>query len=1062
MITCPSCGETQPLGSRFCSNCGSMLVSAAPGLSSLGAGERRQLTSVFIDLVGSTELVMRIDPEELIEMMKSYRAAVTTAVDQQRGWVVRFIGDGALALFGYPVADEDSPMLAVRAGLDAIAAVGSLEWTGRDGSFRPAVRVGVATGMVVVAPGANTVRIEDNLIGSAINLAARLQTVAQPNELAVSEATRRLLGDNYVYRSLGQQTLKGFDAPQAVFAIAGSGGGATRLERRLSTLRTKLVNRRSELATLHAAWRRAVDGETQVVVIEADPGMGKSRLAAAMAAEIEDRQHLRLLLQCSPMLANTALHPYIDELQRSCRVSVGDDSPTRLRKLKGFLNHREIDDSESLALLGGLLSITPTDLPLLELSAQRQKQRTFAVLIELLVRATRRGPVLLLYEDLHWLDPTSRELLDQLVAQVRDARLMVLATTRLEPVPPWNDLPYVVHMPLARLSQTDSSEMVADIASQVRLATTDVLRIVRKSDGVPLFLEEMTRMVLEQGGAASDHELPDTLQGLLTARLDRLGSAKLLAQIGSVIGREFSIDVAAAAAGTTNDALRDQVSTLLGSGLIEHTAKPDCFRFKHALIQDSAYLSLLVRHRRELHAGIASTIVRHFPEAAENEPELVARHLTSAQRGLEAADWWFRAGRQAIGRGASIEAASHLESGVVALTDLPHDEARMRAELMLLSALGPVQMVMKGPGSVDFGRIQLRALQTARRLGGVPRQFPITYGLALFHWGRAEFASAQTLAAQLMATARTDPIPEYVMAANNMMAMIRFHCGNAAASKALLTESTELHQPEIHRELYPDYMMDFGVFGRFYRALSCFVLGEVVEAETTAREATEIAATLGQPHSRGFAMLANFLLATFRRDPEVARVWAEECIDFSDKQGFPEFIALARICRGWAVAETGNWDAGLLDIEEGFTLWKATGFETWQSWLGIMRADILITQNRTDEALTELDEQARRIGLNGENQFRSLLVSARTRALASKDSASPDQIEAMHREAIAIAVAQHAVSWELRATLAYSGWLRAQRRAGEIRAALAPVLQRLPDAAMTEDMKDAQRLMEAA
>ena len=438
---------------------------------------------------------------------------------------------------------------------------------------------------------------------------------------------------------------------------------------------------------------------------------------------------------------------------------------------------------------------------------------------------------------------------------------------------------------------------------------------------------------------------------------------------------------------------------------------------------------------------------------------MVARHLTRGGRGLEGARWWVLAAQQAIGRGAYQEAVAHFEQGLEALTQLPDDEARVRAELSLLAGLGPAQMVMKGPGHADFGRVQRRGFEATRRLPDRPAEFPITYGLALFHWGRAELSEADPLADHLMAIARAEATAEHVMAANNMTAVIRFHRGAFLEARRLLAQSTSIYDPDSHAGLYLHYMMDFGVFGRFYLGLSSFVCGDPVAARACAREAVDLAARLNQPHSRGFAMLANFIVAAFRRDDATALAWADQCITFAGEQGFPEFIALAMIVRGWALAEDGDVETGLTTLEEGYARWKATGFENWQSWFGVLRADLLLALGRVKEAQAEMDEQERRIAFSGERCFQSLLTSARARALAAARCSELDLIDSLHRQAVSTAAAQLARSWELRCDLAYAAWLETVGRCADARTVLRSGLASFPEHIVTGDLRDARALL---
>lgn len=1065
---CASCGAETPETARFCAACGTPVIPETPISPLLTASERRQATFMFVDLVGSTEMVERLDPEDLIDVRAAYHKAMVAAAERFHGHTARIEGDGVATYFGWPTASEEGAANAVCAALASVEAAKRIDAEfGKRHQVKISVRVGIATGIVVAAPesvGGHGGAID--FIGSAPNLAARLQNLAALNSVVVSASTYRLAGDAFAWSDLGYHSLKGFEEPIHAYGVLGARATETRLELRLGQRRTPMVNREEEMVGLIACWEAATRGEAQVVLVTGDPGIGKSRLIQAFEERLrlDERSHRRVVLQCSATLVNTALHPHIAQLQRAAGFQENDSTEERLTKLRAFLIAEGLEDPLTFALLADLLSIS-ANLPPLAMSPMEQRQRTLGALIDLLLRASKRAPVLLVYEDLHWLDPTSSALVEQAVHSLRECRVLLLATARPGATLSWASVNNVIQIALTRLSPGYTREMVERIVEGTDLPTSAFVGIVERTDGVPLYVEELTHMVLDAtasvrgatvGGPAL--ELPETLLDLLTERLDRLGAARSIAQIGAVIGRQFPVALVAAVADRPAEAMRGDFERLLSSGLIQQTPTPDVLSFKHALVQDAAYDSILVRARRDIHARIASIIVTDFPNLAKTEPEGVARHLTNAGKWLEAADWWLRAGQQALRRGAPQEAATHFQTGLSALESCPEDEARVRAELHLLAGLGPALMVMHGPGHPEFGRVQRRAFDTTLRLTDRPALFPITYGLALYHWGRAEPKHADPLAAQLMEIARSNPIPEFVMAANNMTAMIRFHTGAPAEARRLLTESTALYKPNLHAQLYPRYMMDFGVFGRFYLALSSFVIGDPDFAAAKALEAVKLADELNQPHSQGFAMMANFMVAAFRRDPGIALQWADGCIDFAGARGFPEFVALAMIVRGWAVAEEGDAVTGLELVERGIDQWKATGFENWQSWYATLRAEMLLKLGRVTDALRVFDEQQHRIAENDETVFESLLISAHAGALSAAGD-DPAHIEALHRKALSLAARQQARSWELRCGLAYASWLRNQvDRTAEASDVLRRCLGFFPDSVITGDIRDARAL----
>ncbi len=938
------------------------------------------MTVLFSDLVGSTQLLDGRDPEDALEILDGYRMAVRSAIERLGGFVLLHAGDGVVVCFGYPIGAEDAAERAVRAGLAIIEAVGRL--TAVEKPLQ--VRIGIATGVVVSHANPATDRIEDAFTGAALNIASRLQNLAEPGRIVVAQSTQRLISGAFETRALGPQRLRGFTEPIEAFAVVGMRQARTRFEQRVEANRAPLINRYAERDLLKRLFGEAAGGSPRAILIEGEPGIGKSRLAHVLGETANGLDFQQLGLQCNAALSNTVLHPHIDLLERQCGIAPSDDEGERLEKLRAFIEARTPSDPEAPALLASLLSIDTLDAPPLLMPPPEQRARTIATLKELLLSEAGSAPLIVVYEDLHWADPTSSDLVAQMVESVEAARLLLIATTRPGGQPGWAERGNVTHVRLERLTPEDSSRFAEAIGLDAGLSRGDIERIVKRTDGIPLFVEEMTRMMLDAPERARRDDLPETLSDLLTARLDNLGPARLFMQVGAVIGREFAAPLLAAVVDEPEEALQKALEAMLQSGLVEPAPRSGSFLFKHALIQDAAYASILGRERRDLHARVADCLMTDFADEGEREPEMVARHLTAAGKPLEASPWWLSAGGAAIGRGSAQEAAALLQSGLDALADQPNDEARLRAELGLLAVLGPAHMVMRGPGSPEFGAVQQRAYDTCRALPDRPSLFRITYGLALNHWGRAEFSAALPLAEELDAIAAADPSVEQTLAAGNMNAMIRLHLGDAAMARHRLTETVGLYRPERDAQLYPHYLMDFGVFGRFYLGIACVATGDADEGAKHARDAAALAERLGQPHSVAFAMLANFIVAMLRGDVDTAREWANRCVPFSRQMGFPEHVAFAEIALGWAEIRDGDVEAGLAVLDRGIEAWRATGFETWQTWFGALRMEALTALGRIDEALAEGARQAARSARNGERLFERQLDAANASALAAR------------------------------------------------------------------------------
>jgi class 3 adenylate cyclase len=586
--------------------------------------ERRQLTVMFSDLVGSTALSARLDPEDLREVIGAYHRTVTEIVSRFDGLVSRYMGDGVLVYFGHPRAHEDDAERAVRAGLDVIDTVRSLDVK----SVKLKTRVGIATGLVVVGDliGAGAAQ-EQSVVGETPNLAARLQTLAEPDAVVIAAGTRRLLGSLFEYRDLGAVDVKGIAAPVPAWQVLRPSGVESRFEALHGTALTPLIGRDEEIDLLWRRWTRAKAGDGQVVLISGEPGIGKSRLIAALAERLHAEPHIRLRYFCSPYHQDSALFPFIDQLGRAAGFTADDPPAVRLEKLEALLSLAAPPD-EDVALLADLLSLPSFERhPLSNLGPQRKKERTLEALIRQLERLARQQPVLMVFEDAHWIDPTSRELLDLYVERVRSLPVLLIVTFRPEFQPPWTGQPQVTMLALNRLDRRDRTVLVEQIAGGRALSEGVIGQIVDRSDGVPLFVEELTKSVLEGGllreegdryvcdGALAPFAIPTTLYDSLMSRLDRLASVRLVAQIGAAIGREFSYELLRAVSRLPEDELRASLARLVTAELVfQRGLPPDAvYRFKHALVQDAAHGSLLRGVRQQLHAQIAETLEAYPP-----------------------------------------------------------------------------------------------------------------------------------------------------------------------------------------------------------------------------------------------------------------------------------------------------------------------------------------------------------------------------------------------------------------------------------------------------------------
>ena len=1020
---CTKCGVKSASESKFCGNCGTLLArppgsdtavaAPAPSAPELDIS-RRQLTVLFCDLVGSTSMAESMDAEDLFQALAAYHTMVKRIAVRYNGHVAKIVGDGVDLYFGYPLAGEDDTARAVHAALAVVDEIKQL-CTADGKPYDLQVRVGLATGRV-------TVGMTDTLsiAGATPNLAARIQAEAQPGQVAVAPGTRRIAGAQFVYQDLGPFTLKGFADSVRISAVTGSQGLSSRSAWRGRDNLFPMVGRDAELAQVRRVWDSDKSHHALGVLLLAEAGMGKSRLGTAFADSLHDEPHLTIRLQCTPFHSNSVLYPFAQHLSAAAGFSRNDSALVQVERLEAQLAIAGITTPQELALMAALLDIKvgnrypPLEMPppaklqmaeevllryFIELTHQVPSTATEAALTHYFKGMSQSKPLLIVFDDLHWIDPSSLELLDKLLSSAKLSHTVVLMSARPSFSHVFPPPAQVTTLELQKLSPQAARQMVANLCSAVALPDSAVNLILQKTDGIPLYIEEMTRMVQDAhnlpgtsalGGA--NLGVPETLLDLLTERLDRLGSAKKLAQAAAVLGQEFSQDLLAAVAGMQEHAFEEDLARLLDSGLLLREGA-NHLKFKHALVENTAYDSILLKARVALHARVVECLQGDFASLAQGAPELLAHHLARANQHLEAARHLLQAGVQALQSGAPREAAEHLKAGLAGLAGVAPDPARAEVELALLSVLGPTTMVLMGPGSAPFGEVQKRAYALCHALPGKPRQFPITYGLCLYHWGRAEFEIALPLAQALLDTANALDhnsasvagvgADEAVMAACNMNGMIAFHLGDSEQARTHLQRSVDLYQPSRDAALYPVYLMDFGVFGRFYLALASMACGQSDLARQHALDAHALAQTLNQPHSMGFSLLANFTVAAQRGDAEIAQQFAQQCVDFASQFGFPEFIGMARIVRGWASARLGHPAQGLDDLEAGLAMWQMTGFENWQSWFTCLKADVLGLLNRNEQAMEEIVAQLKRIEGNRELQFKPLLTAKYAALLAT-------------------------------------------------------------------------------
>jgi len=714
-LFCPKCTFANPASAAFCSQCGSPLAATHPGSEprSSSPAERRQLTVMFCDLVGSTALSSQLDPEELHELTREYQTVCAEVISRYAGYVAQYLGDGLLVYFGYPTAQEDDAQRAVSAGLEIISAVAGLR--------KPLqVRVAIHTGLAVVGPlGDGTDPEAIAIAGETPNVAARIQSIADPGTVVISAATYRLIEGFFVCRSLGTTTLKGIPAPIELYSALKASGIQSRFERAVAAGLTPFVSREAEIATLQHRWDQSREGAGQVVLVSGEGGVGKSRLVRVLR-ERTTGDVAEFALRCSSYYQNSTLYPLINLLQRAFRFRPEDDPTAKLEKLEGALKQFGFSLPEFVPLFAALLSLPPGDLyPPAVMTPQRLKQKTLEAAVTWFTKIADQRPTRIFVEDVHWADPSTLELLGLLVEQVPRTRLLLVLVFRSDFSPPWRSQPHVSSISLRRLSTAATESMIESIAGK-RFPRDLTGEIVAKTDGVPLFVEELTRMVLESGmlreredhyeltGSLPSLAIPSTLYDSLMARLDRLGSAKEVAQLAATLGKEFSYELLRAISPLDETRLTGALNRLVDAELFaQHSAPPHTYySFRHALIRDAAYESLLRSKRRQYHRKVAEVLLEDFPDTVEAQPEVLATHYTEAGLIDQALPFWQRAGQRALERSANQEAIRHLNRGLELLGVLPETPQHAEQEVLL----------RVNPGSGRDGHQRIRLSGSAKRL----------------------------------------------------------------------------------------------------------------------------------------------------------------------------------------------------------------------------------------------------------------------------------------------------------------------------------------------------------
>ncbi|WFU43267.1 adenylate/guanylate cyclase domain-containing protein [Bradyrhizobium sp. CB82] len=1025
------------------------------------SAERRHLTVLFCDLVGSTSLSAQLDPEELRKILFDFQRCCGDAIRRYDGHIARLMGDGVLAYFGFPSAHEDDAERAVKAALEMVESVpavavpvaGKLE-----------VRIGIASGLVVVGDliGEGPSR-EFALVGDAPNLASRLQALAEPSQILVAPRTRLLLGGLFEFADLGDHNLKGFERPIRVWRVVAPGSLSSRFEARTSLHLTPLIGRQAEVRLLHKQYSKAKHGKGQIVLISGEPGIGKSRLILALRHRLAGDRYGFLQFQCSSYHTSSALHPVIHYLEHAADIARDTSAAARLNKLEDLVR-RTTDQAKSIVPpLAALLSIPPDDrYPQRELTPEQLKGQTFSALLTLLQASAERQPMILVFEDVHWADPTSLELLERIRDSVRNWRVLVILLHRPNLTLPWAEQPHVTSLAVNRLDRVQVSSMVQSLTRGKDLPRTAIDQILAKTDGVPLFVEEITKAVLESGGGGSREErsgahstllVPDTLHDSLMARLDLLAPAKTVAQIASVIGRDFSLELLKATAPFSESDVQAAIDRLLASGLVFRSGhlSDQSFSFKHALLRDEAYASILNDQRRKLHGRIADILCRDVPEIAHTAPEIVAQHYAEAGRPEFAIDYWMRAARQASARSAFVEASTHLQMALKRLLDLPSGLERDNRELQLQQSLGNAFAASKGFAAAETVEAYKRALELCNTAKSPDQRFAVLNGIIAFHVTRGDFEQSRTLAEELLMRAQQQDNAMPKLIGHRALGQALFLIGELASARDHLSNSLGLYDATHHAPLTP-------IVSQTYLTLASTLLGDVDRGLASGQDAVRLAEQHQHPHSlcNALAFLAGAHVLCGASD--AAFPVAERTVRLATEYAFPLWLAGGRMLRGWASCDRGNVEEGLPELRKSVKALEATGALIWVQFARYLLAQAFAKAEQLVDAMKLVDQTLLTVAGTSGRWYEAELHRLKGDLLV-RGNGSPAAAEICYERAIAVAARQGARLWQLRASNALAGLWCSQGKIPAARALLAPLSTSIDGKIIIPDLRCTKALL---
>jgi class 3 adenylate cyclase/predicted ATPase/DNA polymerase III delta prime subunit len=1032
--------------------------------------EFRQITVMFCDLVGSTHLSETLDPEDLQKLIDAYRRECSTAIRRYGGEVARYFGDGVMAFFGWPLAHEDDASRAVRAALEIVSGVTKIS-----GPVTLACRVGICSGPVVVGEIGNSASSWSmDAVGETPNIAARLQNLAASNTVVISESTRHLVSAAFDLKDLGTKELKGVTEPVHVYRVRAAKYAASRFDAAHAGSLTPLIGRSSELNLLLDKWEKVKEGDGQVVLLSGMPGVGKSRLLHELKSHIQENSHNLLHHQCSPYHSQSAFFPVIEQIEQAVHLTARESDADKFAKLQAYLQRSTGSSIEPLLLIANLVSISTENYgELSELTPQQIKNRTISTLVDMLLAFSLQRPTLCIFEDAHWMDPSTLELLELIIRRIDRARVLLIVSCRPEFRPTWMAHANISAHSLTRLSNTEVKTMIRDLMRGGNIPQQVVDQIIEKADGLPLFIEELTNSTLntlsrtrgdvERTAQAKLLKVPATLSDAFMERLDGVAPSRKLAQIAAVIGREFSNDLLAAASQIREDDMQSALSLLEQADIIYRVGiSPSVrFSFKHVLLRDAIYDSLLKSKRQQIHADIATILEHKFPELAENQPEVLAYHYQEAGNHHLAIRCWFESGKRALALSANVEAIANFRKALQLLKTLPKTPERTKQEIDVQLALGIPLIAVQGYASAESREAFLRAHTLCLQLGNIPEYFQALFGLWGHAWMAARNDDALRMADEFMSRSRALSDPVLLMVAHRVMGSTLLTIGDFQSSANHFAEAIRLSTSQDQQPLYNLYMVEPQVASLLLLSWDLWFLGYPDQSLSRVSEALSLAQDLGHPYTIAFAHYMTSVVHLLRGDVAGAFESAEKSFEMSQEQRFSLYAILSRISRGRAIGDLGRLEEARSEIKLGIDEARrnSVGFmlPMMDSWL----ADMHAKAGENERALSIVEGTLANIGDATGRSWEAELHRQRAQFLVALNPSKFEEAESHLKKAIGVARVQSAKSLELRAATSLAELWQTQGRLDEARALLEPICLWFDEGAETADLRRARDVQSA-